>query len=272
MKNMLPTLIKREFWEHRSLWIAPLAVASFLVLMALGAAVFADVHFNMGARGWGGQNGMWPRNVSMMQMGVFGFTMQLFFVSSITCGFYLLDCLYSERKDRSILFWKSLPVSDLQTVTSKFAVATVVVPLGVFLLAAVLYPTLYAISAIGIPDFSAMTGGWNTADWLRAEGAVLSAVVATGLWYAPIAAWSMMASVFSRRSPIMIALLPLVVIGVAEGLVFRSGETWKFLAYRLKPVPDLAQAVARPGLWIGLAVAAGMLYIVVRLRRYRDDT
>ncbi len=272
MKNMLPTLIRREFWEHRSLWIAPLAVAGFLVLMALGAAVFADVHFNMGARGWGGRNAMGPAGMNMMQMGVFGFTMQLFFVSSITCGFYLLDCLYSERKDRSILFWKSLPVSDVQTVMSKFAVATVVVPLGVFVLATVVYPTLYAISAMGIPNFSAVTGGWNTADWLRAEWAVLSSVVATGLWYAPVAAWSMMASAFSRRSPIMISLLPVVVVGVAEGLVFRSGHTWKFLAYRLTPIPDLAQAITRPGLWIGLAVAAGMLYIVVRLRRYRDDT
>jgi ABC-2 type transport system permease protein len=251
MKNMLPTLIRREFWEHRSLC--------------------ADVNFDFGGRRWGGQ-GMRPPNASMMQLGVFGFTMQLFFVSSIVCGFYLLDCLYSERKDRSILFWKSLPVSDVQTVLAKFLVATVVVPLAVFVLSAVVYPTLYAISALGVPNFSVLTGGWNTLEWLRAEGAVLAAVVATGLWYAPLAAWSMLASVYSRRSPIMISLLPAVIVGVAEGIVFRSGHTWKFLAYRLAPVPDLAQAIARPGLWIGLAVAAGMLYIVVRLRRYRDDT
>jgi hypothetical protein len=82
----------------------------------------------------------------------------------------------------------------------------------------------------------------------------------------------MFASVASRRAPILIAFLPLVTLGIAESILFHSNYVWQFVGYRLRPQPDLVRALADPNLWLGLAVAAGMLYIVVRLRRYRDDT
>src|SRR5206468_10746510 len=43
--------------------------------------------------------------------------------------FYCLDALYGERRDRSILFWKSLPVSDVMAVLSKLAIPIVILPL-----------------------------------------------------------------------------------------------------------------------------------------------
>lgn len=272
MKNILPTLVKREFWENRSLWVAPLAAAGVLVLLAIVGAVFASGKFGMDGSIRFGPRAFSPDGASMMYRGVAGFSTQLFFVSSITCGFYLLDCLYSERKDRSILFWKSLPVSDLQTVLSKFLVGMVVVPMGVFALSIVLYPTLYIIGSLGVPNFSVMTGGWSYADWLQAEATVFASLVMTLLWYAPLAAWSMLASVYSQRSPVMISVLPVIILGIVESIVFRTAHTWKYLGYRMTPVVDPAEAITRPSLWIGLAAAAGMLYIVVRLRRYRDDT
>jgi ABC-2 type transport system permease protein len=61
----------------------------------------------------------------------------LYVAAAIVGAFIALDCLYAERKDRSILFWKSLPVSDGLTVLSKFLVIVAVAPLGIFLLAAV---------------------------------------------------------------------------------------------------------------------------------------
>jgi ABC-2 type transport system permease protein len=198
--------------------------------------------------------------------------MQLFIVSSLVCGLYLLDCLYAERKDRSILFWKSLPVSDLQTVVSKFLVAMVIVPLGVFVLASVMYPILFAIASAGVPNFTYISGGWNTGEWLSAEAGMLGALVATQLWYAPVGAWSMLASVMSRRSPALIAILPIVVVTICETLLFRTRHVLAFVGRRLMPVSDLFEALQRPSMWIGLAVTAGMLYIIIRLRRYRDDT
>jgi ABC-2 type transport system permease protein len=207
-----------------------------------------------------------------MHIGLIVLSSQIFMVSLIVGSVYLLDCLYAERKDRSILFWKSLPVSDARTVLVKYAVAMLIVPLGVFVLCSVLFPVLFGIASLGFNGFDVLTGGWNTIEWLKAELALLSLVVANLLWFAPAAAWAMLASVLSRRSPILLAGLPPVVLAVSENIVLQSSEVWKFLGRRLSPVLDLAEAGTRPSLWIGLAVAAGILYIVIRLRRYRDDT
>ncbi len=78
----------------------------------------------------------------------------IFLVSAITCFVYLLDCLYAERKDRSILFWKSLPVSDADTVLVKFAVGMVIVPLAVFILTMIAYGLIYGALSLGVPAFA----------------------------------------------------------------------------------------------------------------------
>jgi len=269
MKGMYPTLIKREFWESRSLYLAPLVAAGVLLALWVWGALVVPGHFRFN---FSTPQTPFPENASRIGIGLYGLSTQLYFVSSLVCGFYLLDCLYAERKDRSILFWKSLPVSDLHTVLSKFLVAMVVVPLAVFVLATLLYPVLFAIAAAGVPNFSYMSGGWNTGEWLRAEAGMLGALIATQLWYAPLGAWSMLASVVSRRSPALWAILPILVITLFEGMMFRTRHSLVFVARRLMPVGDLLEGLQRPSMWIGLAVTAGMLYIVVRLRRYRDDT
>jgi ABC-2 type transport system permease protein len=269
MKGVYPTLIKREFWENRSLYLAPLIAAGVMMAMWIWGALFASSHFRFN---FSTPPAVLAGDISRIGIGLYGLAMQLFFVSSLVCGFYLLDCLYAERKDRSILFWKSLPVSDLQTVVSKFVVAMLIVPLGVFALTTVLYPILYAIAAAGISNFQYMSGGWSTGDFLRSEASMLGSLLATQLWYAPLAAWNMAASVLSRRSPALIALLPIVVVAICEGVMFSSRHFLIFVVDRLRPIADPLEGLARPGMWIGLAVTAGMLYIVIRLRRYRDDT
>jgi ABC-2 type transport system permease protein len=218
----------------------------------------------------------WPRNrpfgTNGAEFGLVAMSMQLFFISSIVILFYLLDCLYAERKDRSILFWKSLPVSDFQTVISKFGVAALILPLTTFVVATVTYPITYAIAAAGVPGFSEMVGAWNFADWLHAEGWVLACLLETMLWFAPLSAWFMFSSVVSSRSPYLMASLPVIVLGICESLVLHSNYVWRFSLERMLPIRNPVEGLQRPALWIGLAVAAGMLYIVIRLRRYRDDT
>jgi ABC-2 type transport system permease protein len=269
MKGVYPTLVRRELWEHRGLWLAPLITAGILLVLTIFGVAMASSKF-------GGLQGNWmqqvPRGATSMRFGLLGLATQLFFISSLVVVFYLLDCLYAERKDRSILFWKSLPVSDLQTVLSKFALAMLILPLGTFLVASVTYPIIYAISAAGLPWYSDLTGGWSFAAWLSAEGLVLGCLVSTMLWYAPLFAWFMLSSVMSSRSPYLMASLPVVVLGICEGLLLQSSHVWRFIFNRMMPIRDVGEGLQRPALWIGLAVAAGMLYIVIRLRRYRDDT
>jgi hypothetical protein len=78
--------------------------------------------------------------------------------------------------------------------------------------------------------------------------------------------------VISRRSPYLLAALPVVVLAICENMLLQSGHVWRLVARRFQPIFDPLAGLQRPALWIGLAVAAGMLYMVIRLRRYRDDT
>jgi ABC-2 type transport system permease protein len=262
------TLVKRELWEHRSLWIAPLVVAGLCLYFAIVGAVFGNANISMGDA---------PPRFHMsgegaVIRGMMGMATPMFGVMGIVTFVYLLDCLYAERKDRSILFWKSLPVSDAVTVLSKFAVAMVIVPLAVFVLTLVTYVLVHIVMSIGIPGFSELGGGAHASDWISAPVRLLGLLVASLLWYSPLAAWYMLASVTAKRAPILWASLPPVAIGVAEGILFQTRHFWSFLRYRLVPQAVLGLALANPDLWLGLVAAAGMLYMVIRLRRYRDDT
>jgi ABC-2 type transport system permease protein len=271
MNNKYTILVKREFWEHRSLWIAPLVAAGFFVFAAISAVLFAGSHINIdGPVHFGPRAGHMGENPVLM--GMAALAAQIFLVSAITCFVYLLDCLYSERKDRSILFWKSLPVSDADTVLVKFAVGMVIVPIAVFILTMVAFGLIYGAMSLGVPAFSSFTANSTLVSWWDGLATMLGILAASLLWYAPVGAWFMLVSVMSRRAPILMATMPFVALGIAENMLFRSNHVWQFMGYRLKPQTDLMEALAEPNLWLGLVAAAGMLYLVVRLRRYRDDT
>ncbi|MEO8309313.1 MAG: hypothetical protein ABI616_14860 [Pseudomonadota bacterium] len=267
MNKQYTMLIKREFWEHRSLWIAPLAVAAFFVLASCLGALMASSPIDYHGRFQFG-----PPGTSPILAGMASVASPVYLVSAITCFVYLLDCLYAERKDRSILFWKSLPVSDARTVLVKYAVGMIIVPLAVFVLALLAFVLIHFILTLGVPAFARINLHTGPGDWVDAITGTLGMLVATLLWYGPLGAWFMLVSVASRRAPILMAFMPFVVLGIAESMLFRSAHVWQFMGYRLRPQPDLMQAMADPNMWLGLVAAAGMLYMVIRLRRYRDDT
>jgi len=265
------TLVKRELWEHRSLWIAPLVVAGIFLILSVLAGIAAGVHFNNVTFGPGHMGGLGRGEQNPVLVGILGMAGPLFLVSCITIVVYLLDCLYGERKDRSILFWKSLPVSDAHTVLSKFAVGMVIVPLAVYLLTLVCHAFMGVVLSLGVPGFNKLVGV-GPGDWIHAQGRFLGMLVASLLWYAPLGAWYMLASVVARRAPILWASMPLVALGVIESIFFHTRYFWKFIGLRFQPQDDFLQAIVRPDLWLGLVAAAGILYMVIRLRRYRDDT
>lgn len=270
MSRQVVTLIRREFWENRALWIAPLlAMVAILAAMAFG---------NLNGRNLAGL----PDPEIVMRGMVMASTTFLGVVGVLAGGLYLSDCLYGERKDRSILFWKSLPVSDTTTVVSKLLVAMVVLPVGVLLLSIVTELLGTGIFLMRVHAVQGL-GGDLIAAWPIEVARIVVAMLFCILWYMPIATYLMTASVLARRVPLGYAVLPLVGLGVLEPLMFGSNYVGAFLRHRLVPwehqggrLLDLdagtLKAFADPNLWLGLAAAAGMLYIVIRLRRYRDDT
>src|SRR5881296_2253568 len=118
--------VKRELWENRSIYIAPLIVAAVVLfgfLVSTGglperrqAVLLLDPAKARAAIDT-------PYNVAAIM---------LIFTAFIVGVFYCLDALHGERRDRSILFWKSLPVSDLTTLLSKVTIPLVVLPLIAF--------------------------------------------------------------------------------------------------------------------------------------------
>jgi ABC-2 type transport system permease protein len=294
MKRTFLTLIRREFWENKSLWIAPLAVVGLIIC----GAIFAQVQ-----TGPGGGISVSPPTVTQASraMSAVSLTSIVIFlgaVAGLAVFAYLLDCLFAERRDRSILFWKSLPVSDAETVLSKLVVAMVVVPLGVILLALLTQPIVALITWLRFESLRPYIDFGLFAAWPRTLAHTVAAWGFSLLWFAPVYIYLMLASVLARRAPLMYALLPPLVLILGEQLIFDSMRVFGFLLERIFPWrssrllnllgpsdPSLGGRPAAAGvethwwipfqdinLWLGLAVAAGMLYIVIRLRQFRDDT
>lgn len=289
--------IRRELWEHRSLWIAPLLVG---VMMLVAVATVGRIQFYQGPAPGPGPT---PASaITPFAQMLLGWGIPFFLVSLIVIVVYLLDCLYGERRDRSILFWRSMPVSDTQTVLAKLLVGLLIVPLAAFVLAA---GTSVLASAILALRHHVLVNGqvaplWDGATWVRVQLLVLYSLVVLMLWYAPYAAYLMLASVWARRSPYAWAFVPPVLVAMFEnillgtryvgGVVERGLSQVLSLAFNLNrqfaysvgdqlPTPravagggGASRLLESPQMWLGLLAAALMLLLVIRLRRYRDDS
>ena len=235
--TVLLTLLRRELWEHRYLWIGPLCVAGLLALCAVVGQVHLGLHDLS-------QLTSEDAKVALLTIVQWALSATFSVLALFIVSNYALDCLYAERRDRSILFWKSLPVSDGLTVSAKLLMALVVVPLGVFAISVLASLVFFAIvsvrAAVGsIP--SIMT--WNTLEWLRTELAMLLILLLAVLWYAPLVAYLMVVSAWARRRPFLLSTLPWVLAPILERIAFGTHYLWSFL--RLPQLRDLCDACRR---------------------------
>ena len=302
MKTLI-TLIRRELWEHRALWFVPLMIGVLMIGLSMVASVFnsnanIQVHIDGEATEFlAGLNR--DKSVRNFGWGIGGiFALQLL-VTLIVLANYVLDTLYSERKDRSILFWKSMPVSDGMTVASKAATALLVVPLWVYVVSLVTGALCYVVLALrfaGTP--LAAMASWDTGTFFRLQSEFLGHSLIASLWYAPVVAALLVISAWARRSPWVWATVPVWVAYLVEKIAFGTHYISSFVAYRLtyffsspkysggsaasthaaseaeKLVTELnvTPLLFNVDLWLGVVAAAGLMYVAVRLRRYRDDT
>jgi len=263
--KVLNTLVRREFWEYRALWMAPVITAVLLIavtLLSLTRAAHVQVN----------DPHLAEVALDKLTVSIEGLTGLLLGVGGLITGSYLLDCLYAERRDRSILFWKSLPVSDTTSVLVKFAVAALIVPLGIGVLGAVTHALCTVLILLFNGPLSVFMQDWTVARWLVGEAQWFGRLLVTVLWYAPLAAWLLLASAFARRVPLLMAILPVVGLVIAEGLLLGTSHFWSIFKGRLAPAFDIAATLSGAALWLGLLLAAVFLMGAIRLRRYRDDT
>jgi ABC-2 type transport system permease protein len=201
--------------------------------------------------------------------------------------FYSLDALYGERRDRSILFWKSLPVSDLTAVLSKLTIPLVILPVLSFAISlATQFIMLLFSSVILLGTGVNIAALWTEMSFFHVSFVLLYHLLTVhGLWYAPLYGWLLMVSAWAPRAPVIWAFLPPFVVCGVEKIAFNTSHFLALLQERLVGpggsmaannqqkdfmatlMPDRFFSV--PGLWIGLAITAAFLAAAVRLRRYQ---
>jgi ABC-2 type transport system permease protein len=277
--------VRRELWEHRSIYVAPLAAAA-VVLFGLSLSALILPH-RMRAL-----SALDPAKQDAALAMPYGVAACLIILTAYIVGaFYCLDALHGERRDRSLLFWKSLPVSDLTTVLSKACIPLLVLPLLAFAisLATQLAMLLLSTAVLTVSGLGALTL-WTRLPLSQMPLVMGYGLVVHALWHAPLYGWLLLVSGWARRTPFLWAVLPLLAVGVLERLAFHTSHFASLLRYRLigsmevafalggqrgAPIVRLTQLdpagfLSCPGLWIGLAMAAAFLAATVRLRRYRD--
>lgn len=263
--------IRRELWENRSIYLAPLIVTAVVL--------FGTFMSTLIAAATGPEGKAIVRPISMAPA-------PIMLATFIVSFFYAVEALYSERRERSILFFKSLPVSDVTTVLSKAAIPIVVLPAIALFLSAVTQLILLPVAFLG--SLSRGASGSQLSALLPEPVIMVYGMTIHTLWFAPIFGWLLLVSAWAKRAPILWALLPVLMIAGLEKMIFNSWYFMNMLQYRMsgairegfatKPGSNITRFteltplnfLSSPGLWVGLMFAAACLVASVRLRRSRE--
>src|SRR2546428_509189 len=272
--------VRRELWESRSIYIAPLAVAAVILFGFLISTI--GLPHKMRAL-----SALDPMQQHELIEQPYSFAALLIMGTTFIVGvFYCLDALHGERRDRSILFWKSLPVSDLTTLLSKATIPLAVLPLITFAIIVVThFVMLLWTSALLILHRMSPASTWTNFPLFQQSLILLYGLVAIALWHAPIYGWALLVSGWARRATFLWAVVPCLAIGFFEKITFGTSHFASMLKHRLMgfapeafafnphtiDCPQLTPGkyLSTPGLWIGLIFAVAFVTAAVRLRRYR---
>src|SRR5580698_2802182 len=268
--------VRRELWENRSIYLAPLAVAGFALVGSLIATIGRSLS----------TPDLTQRRTILEEPYSFA-TALIMGAAAIVGLLYCLEALHGERRDRSILFWKSLPVSDLTTVLSKASIPFIILP-GLAFVVTVATNLIMLLLSTAVLKGSGLSAAALWAQlWSFQIELLYHLVTVHVLWYAPIYAWLLLVSGWARRAAFLWAGLPPLAIFIIEKLAFNTSHFGALLRYRfsgpeelvftepgsfaLHPMMhlDLGKFLSTPGLWTGLLVAAIFLAAAVRLRRYQ---
>ncbi|PNS08175.1 ABC transporter permease [Solilutibacter silvestris] len=334
--HRMKTLLKREFWEHKGsfLWAPIITSVIFLVFTIIGSSAgqFAFHKFQSESSSWvvhiGNQDvpansdsvrqalaNASPTDLAQMHDAVNGVLMVAgvwpLMVLGFVVFFYFLSALFDERKDRSVLFWKSMPVSDSETVLSKVLSGLVVAPLiaiAVSLVTMLAFALIISVFMLGNGLPLALL--WSNLDPLMIIGQMLLLVPLYALWALPTAGWLLLCSAWSRRVPFLWAVgLPLLTGALVSWAVMLNGMyrdtpvlsmMWKHDIVRLLTgtfpgahLIGLSEAAIHrhgpenlhdglryingldtwttPALWIGAVIGIVMIFGAIRLRRWRTE-
>ncbi len=279
--------VRRELWENKSIYLAPLIVAGVILFG------FAITAFGLAGRRRNALSLEPTAQRAAIEMPYELAAMMIMFTAFIVGVFYCLDALHGERRDRSILFWKSLPVSDLTSVLAKAIVPLAILPLLAFVIIEATQFSILLISTVALLPSGLAGTTWRILPLAQISIILLYGLVTTVLWQAPVFGWLLLVSAWVRRATFLWAVLPWLALCMVERIAFNTSYFGAMLSRRVTgnfqdafvvanlprgahaPIVDrLTQLdpvrfLSTPGLWIGLVLATGFIAAAVRLRRYR---
>ena len=316
-------LMKREFWENRGgfLW-APVVTGVVFLVLNIMAIIAAEVMTARNGIQIGGNNfRVLIEKASDGDLAQVGVALDMTMLSSMglltivlafVVFFYCLGALYDDRRDRSVLFWKSLPLSNTSTVLSKVASAVVLAPaiavvvgIAVGLVQLVIFALVLSFHGINMWELLTL------AHPMRAVVSLLSSIPVYALWAAPAVGWLLFCSAWARSKPFLWAVAVPVVAGLMvtwfsvmsvfnlpaqwfwSNIVGRSllsvfpGSHFAMDRHALQSLSGLSDAhnplslisptqtyavLASPNLWIGVAAGAALIAGAIWFRRVRDDS
>ena len=277
--------MRRELWESSSIYIAPLAAAG----VALFGFSLTLIHLPGRIRAASGLNAAKLRDTIIQPYDAAAGLLTGTFI--LVAMFYCVETLQRERRDRSILFWKSLPVSDVTTVLTKASIPFVVLPLLSCAIAFVTQFLMLLVSSVVLAGSGiSVATYWEQVSPFQASLLLLYHVMTVHvLWAAPIYGWLLFVSAWARRAALLWAVLPPLAIGTLEKLLFNTTYFAAFVGRFFTGGPEGSyppggmpmdpgthltpfRFLTAPSLWISLAVTASFLAAAIRLRRYRDPS
>ncbi|HEY9030983.1 MAG TPA: hypothetical protein VIM93_06450 [Kangiella sp.] len=316
MKTFL-TLLKREYWENKtSLQWVPLIIGGIAVFgVFLGVFVFStsDVQINgVGSHDLTSLFKLYDVSVDTrvkeigVQMGMYSGIFSFGFVLAIVGFFYCLGALYDDRKDRSILFWKSMPISDTMTVVSKVVTAMLLAPLFFWIILQVTTLAIMMLATIfaWVSDASAWSNIWQPSNLFVISFYQLQAFYVATLWAAPIIGYLLLVSSWTKKVPFLVATVPVVLVIIAESIVTNTAHVATYIGERfvmiwaayITPVASIAgdfsdviesdaadfikedwiplsfgKHLMDMDLWLGIVVGAVFVVGAIMIRRYRDE-
>ena len=300
MIQVLKAMIVREIQEHKVAFVYAPFFVSFILCFVIASVYFGGTsiqtdQFNFSTEYYDEEIRQAMQSVSSVSridvvrtgLLVLGFPILL------TVGFgllaYSLSTFADERKDRSLIFWRSLPVSDLTTVLSKVFVVTLIVPLMV--LPYIILLQLVAMTSASIffatndiVSFGWLWGSYIITDWFR----IIFSLWAQALWSLPLFLWLMLAGTFAAR-PIAGAIVPPVILIVLEGVIFKTNLVLEFIENRIGfwsrsdsfpkeyqelrvvDITDILLLFSTQAFWIGILASVILVAGIVYFRSSNSD-
>ena len=299
--NTLVTLIRRELQEHKVGFIyAPFIVTCVLSLVIIsvyfGLTDIQTAEFNFTTKIYENEQALeWMATADMKQItavmrsGLVVLALPILLTIAFAILAFNLSTFADERKDRTLIFWRSLPVSDLTTVMSKILLVTLILPLIVLPNIILLHLISLLSASIFFATNDIVPFGWvwsaySFTDWFR----IIFSLWAQSLWSLPLTAWLMFAGAFAKR-PIMGALVPIAVVVVLEGIVLKTNYIFTFIEDRLGfwtrassfpkqseelrvvDVSDIYLMLSTQDFWIGMALSTLLIAGIVYFRSRNND-